>query len=159
MDKEGQDHNAVHIATAMFRGQPVGQARGNSKGAAKHDAAEIVLATLIQGPKNLLSVQTGTLSEFFHTIFPTYPVDPQPNSTDLDPAVALNNFLQSHETGDLTPHFHWVMDKDGQDHNAVHIATAMFRDQPVGQGRGTSKSAAKHDAAEIVLANGMVGVR
>ncbi|KAI0248811.1 hypothetical protein BJV78DRAFT_1156239 [Lactifluus subvellereus] len=64
-----------------------------------------------------------------------------------DPAVELNNLLQNHETGNLTPQFHWVMDKEGKDHNAVHTATAMFRGQNVGQGSGTSKGAAKRDAA------------
>jgi hypothetical protein len=38
---------------------------------------------------------------------------------------ALNILLQNHWTGNLTPHFHWAMDKEGQDENAVHIVTAM----------------------------------
>ena len=44
---------------------------------------------------------------------------------DHDPAVELNTYLQNYPTGNLTPQFHWVMYQEGQDHNAVHVATAM----------------------------------
>jgi hypothetical protein len=36
----------------------------------------------------------------------------------------LNNLLQGHRTGNLTPHFQYVMTKEGPDDNVTHFATA-----------------------------------
>ncbi|KAI0306885.1 hypothetical protein B0F90DRAFT_1665253 [Multifurca ochricompacta] len=70
-----------------------------------------------------------------------------------DYVVALNNFLQEHPAGNLSPFFRWLMTQEGPNHQVVHIATAVFRGVAVGEGRGTSKGRAKNAAAKDVLAN------
>jgi hypothetical protein len=86
-----QTYSCFHLV----RGKDVGQGTGTLKGAAKRQAAKIVLANF------------------------------KANGVPSDPAVVLNILLQNHPTGNLTPHFHWAMDKEGQDKNAIHIVTAM----------------------------------
>ncbi len=36
----------------------------------------------------------------------------------------LNNLLQGHPTGNLTPYFEYVMTREGPDDNVTHFATA-----------------------------------
>jgi len=80
-------------------------------------------------------------------------------TTESDYAVELNNFLQGHSTGDLTPFFHYAMTRDGPGHSVTHIAHAMFRGKSYGEGRGKNKGAAKREAArhalEFFRANGV----
>ena len=45
-----------------------------------------------------------------------------------DYAVELNNFLQGHPTGNLTPFFQYVMAREGRDDAPIHLATAMCED-------------------------------
>jgi hypothetical protein len=45
-------------------------------------------------------------------------------------AVVLNNLLQGHETGNLTPYFQYVMTREGRDDAPTHIATAKCEHRP-----------------------------
>jgi len=62
----------------------------------------------------------------------------------------LNNFLQSHG-GNLTRYFSWLMNQEGPDHQRTHHATAKFRGQVIGYGRGLSTGNAKQAAAEQAM--------
>lgn len=44
-----------------------------------------------------------------------------------DYPVLLNNLLQGHRTGNLTPHFQYAMTKEGPDDNVTHFATAKCK--------------------------------
>lgn len=77
--------------------------------------------------------------------------------------VVLNNFLQGHPTGNLTPFLQYVMSQEGRGDTLIHTAIAKFRhvEYAVTVGRGTSKGSAKRDAAkkvyEYFLENGVPG--
>ena len=51
-------------------------------------------------------------------------VSRQKQSGELDYPVLLNNLLQGHRNGNLTPHFQYVMTGEGLDGNVTHFATA-----------------------------------
>ncbi|KAI0298826.1 hypothetical protein BC826DRAFT_1102890 [Russula brevipes] len=72
-------------------------------------------------------------------------------ATERDYAVELNNFLQGHPAGNLTPFFKWVMKQEGNNNDATHIATAKYRDETYGVGTARSKGAAKRIAAKQAL--------
>jgi len=80
-------------------------------------------------------------------------------ATERNYSVELNNFLQEHPTGDLTPFLHYALTRYGPDHSAVHVARAIFRGNSYGEGRGTRMGVAKREAAmralEYFLANGV----
>ncbi|KAH9983205.1 hypothetical protein BJV74DRAFT_886994 [Russula compacta] len=73
------------------------------------------------------------------------------NAVEKDPAVALNNFLQEHPTGNLTPFFKYDMTTEGPPNQITHIATAKFRGVTYAVKRATAKGVAKRDAAKHVL--------
>ncbi|KAH9071597.1 hypothetical protein EDB83DRAFT_259615 [Lactarius deliciosus] len=68
-----------------------------------------------------------------------------------DPVRNLNNYLQAHPSGNLTPQFSWEMSKEGPNHQITHHAIAKFRGVEVGRGKGVSMGLAKRDAANIAL--------
>ncbi|KAF8506056.1 hypothetical protein F5888DRAFT_1798981 [Russula emetica] len=74
----------------------------------------------------------------------------------------LNNLLQEHPSGNLSPYLRYTFTQEDPDGNATHIATAMFRDQAYGVGKGKSKSVARWNAAkatyELFSTNGVPGV-
>ncbi|KAF8484441.1 hypothetical protein DFH94DRAFT_232898 [Russula ochroleuca] len=67
---------------------------------------------------------------------------------DRDYPVVLNNLLQNHPSGNLSHNLHYTFTQEGPDNKATHIATAIYRGNPYGVGRGTSKSAARKNAAK-----------
>ncbi|KAI0298239.1 hypothetical protein BC826DRAFT_120695 [Russula brevipes] len=66
-------------------------------------------------------------------------------------AVELYNFLQGHQAGNLTRSFRWVMEQEGNNSDATHIAKAKYGDETYGEGRGRSRRAAKRIAVEQAL--------
>ncbi|KAI9508146.1 hypothetical protein F5148DRAFT_1284403 [Russula earlei] len=70
---------------------------------------------------------------------------------ETDYAVELNNFLQQHPTGNLTPYFRYAMTQEGKNHNAVHTAKVIFRGATYGEGTGNDKGTAKRAAAKQAL--------
>ncbi|KAH9960446.1 hypothetical protein BC827DRAFT_1376708 [Russula dissimulans] len=80
-------------------------------------------------------------------------------AAERDYAVELNNFLQGHPTGDLTPFFHYALTKDGPNDSVIHAARVIFRGNSYGEGRGRKIGIAKREAArhalEFFRANGV----
>ncbi|KAI9467312.1 hypothetical protein BJY52DRAFT_62176 [Lactarius psammicola] len=70
---------------------------------------------------------------------------------DTDYVVALNNWLQSTDEGNVRPELDWNMTQDGPNNQATHNAVAIFRGVTLGKGQGLSKGLAKRDAAEKAL--------
>lgn len=68
-----------------------------------------------------------------------------------DPVRDLNNYLQAHRSGNLTPQFSWEMSKEGPNHQITHRAIAKFRGVEVGHGKGVSMGLAKKEAAITAL--------
>jgi len=87
-----------------------------------------------------------------------------------DWAVDLNNFLQEHADGNLTPSFHYAMTRERSGDNDIHIARAMCKhrfsernasrptdcppivhDTCCGEGRGRRTGVAKREAARQAL--------
>src|SRR6267142_92455 len=62
-----------------------------------------------------------------HTSFTSYDGDPD---LECDYTIILNNFLQAHPTKNLTPHFQYVMTREGRDDAPTHIATAKCEHYP-----------------------------
>ena len=52
--------------------------------------------------------------------------------TTPDYPVLLNNLLQGHPTGNLTPHFQYDMTREGREDNVIHIATAKCECSAIG---------------------------
>lgn len=78
-----------------------------------------------------------------------------------DYPMLLNNLLQQHPSGNLSPHFYWAFAQEGPDGDATHIATAKFRNKGYGVGSGRNKSDARWIAAkatyELFSTNGVPG--
>ncbi|KAI9508137.1 hypothetical protein F5148DRAFT_1199118 [Russula earlei] len=70
---------------------------------------------------------------------------------ERDPVRDLNNFLQGHPRGNLTPYFSWSLDKDGPDHQKIHYAIAKLNGTNIGSGQGFAIGNAKRDAATRAL--------
>jgi len=68
-----------------------------------------------------------------------------------DPVRDLNNFLQGHPSGNLTPQFSWDAKQEGPGHQVIHLVTAKFRGVEIGCGRATAMGPAKKEAAIIAL--------
>ncbi|KAH9965708.1 hypothetical protein BJV74DRAFT_799583 [Russula compacta] len=69
-----------------------------------------------------------------------------------EPVRELNLYLQSHPTGNLTPYLTWGITQSGPDNQKTHYATAKSElptvaGGVVGQGKGSSLSVAKREAA------------
>ncbi|KAI0294376.1 hypothetical protein BC826DRAFT_1011968 [Russula brevipes] len=68
-----------------------------------------------------------------------------------DSQVELNNYLQGHPSGNLTPFFTYTMSQSGNDLQPTHHTTARFAGNIVGEGRGKTKGASKRAAAMNAL--------
>jgi len=91
----------------------------------------------------------------------THPDDNNMES-DRDWAVELNNFLQEHPTGNLTPLFGYKMSRDrSDDNNDIHTAQAMFNGRCYGEWKarriGIAKREAARQALEYFKRNGVPG--
>ncbi|KAN0126568.1 hypothetical protein V8E52_000208 [Russula decolorans] len=82
--------------------------------------------------------------------------------SEPDYPVLLNNLLQQHPSGNMSPYLRYTFAQEGPDGDATHLATAMFRDQGYGVGKGRSKGVARSNAAkatyELFSTNGVPGM-
>ncbi|KAI0248818.1 hypothetical protein BJV78DRAFT_1156244 [Lactifluus subvellereus] len=97
------------------------------------------------------------LTQIVTSILELHPPDPNNYSYTwhlwnlMDPVRDLNNYLQGHPKGNLTPSFSWCMSRSGPDHQATHYATAKFEGAEIGHGRSFSIGNAKRLAAMEAL--------
>ncbi|KAI9443882.1 hypothetical protein H4582DRAFT_2071400 [Lactarius indigo] len=72
-------------------------------------------------------------------------------SRPVDPVRDLNNYLQGHPMGNLTPLLSWETTQEGPQNQVKHYATAKFQGQSIGHGHGQYKNGAKAMAAAAAL--------
>ncbi|KAF8270934.1 hypothetical protein EI94DRAFT_646661 [Lactarius quietus] len=68
-----------------------------------------------------------------------------------DPVCDLNNYLQAHPSGCLTPHLSWAISQEGPNHQFTYYATAKLQGATIGHGAGLTTGLAKREAAIIAL--------